>query len=558
MGREIFMRGHNWTERLHEFLLLGAKLTPEKPAVVEYQGNETGFLSYRQLQDRVVGYAKTLDELGLDVGDRVILEADTSASSIAAFLACSSRGLPFVPVSPETPAKRLQSILDTIRPSFYLQADDGRRDGIPKQVGTGRFGGSGVTIERAAAPRVRHRREIVGADPAYVVFTSGTTGRPKGVVMSHRGILAFYRGMLQHGIVGPESRVATTAPLQFDFSLLDIGLALGSGATIAPVPRSLLRWPRRFVKFLRDAEVTQVNGAPSIWRPVLRHEPAQLAELGEQIRGVLYSGESFPLPELRHLQELLPEARIVNCYGSTESIACSFTDVPRPLPEDMERMSIGFAHPGAEMTLLDDDGAPVTEPGADGQIHLRSSSLFTAYWGDPAATDQALVLDPGAPESGQTVFRTGDIATRGEKGELYLVGRADSMVKIRGNRVELGEVERKAAEFAGVASVSAVLIPKEGADPVLALFVVLTPEAQKGGPFDEMGLCAFCMEDLPGYMAPQEIHVLDELPVTFNGKIDRPALREISEAAAGAGRITAVKPASAEAAAPTSDRSGRP
>ncbi|MFD3612352.1 AMP-binding protein [Streptomyces atroolivaceus] len=558
MGREIFMRGHNWTERLHEFLLLGAKLTPEKPAVVEYQGNETGFLSYRQLQDRVVGYAKTLDELGLDVGDRVILEADTSASSIAAFLACSSRGLPFVPVSPETPAKRLQSILDTIRPSFYLQADDGRRDGIPEQVGTGRFGGSGVTIERAAAPRVRHRREIVGADPAYVVFTSGTTGRPKGVVMSHRGILAFYRGMLQHGIVGPESRVATTAPLQFDFSLLDIGLALGSGATIAPVPRSLLRWPRRFVKFLRDAEVTQVNGAPSIWRPVLRHEPAQLAELGEQIRGVLYSGESFPLPELRHLQELLPEARIVNCYGSTESIACSFTDVPRPLPEDMERMSIGFAHPGAEMTLLDDDGAPVTEPGADGQIHLRSSSLFTAYWGDPAATDQALVLDPGAPESGQTVFRTGDIATRGENGELYLVGRADSMVKIRGNRVELGEVERKAAEFAGVASVSAVLIPKEGADPVLALFVVLTPEAQKVGPFDEMGLCAFCMEDLPGYMAPQEIHVLEELPVTFNGKIDRPALREISEAAAGAGRITAVKPASAEAAAPTSDRSGRP
>ncbi|MFH8757719.1 AMP-binding protein [Streptomyces atroolivaceus] len=558
MGREIFMRGHNWTERLHEFLLLGAKLTPEKPAVVEYQGNETGFLSYRQLQDRVVGYAKTLDELGLDVGDRVILEADTSASSIAAFLACSSRGLPFVPVSPETPAKRLQSILDTIRPSFYLQADDGRRDGIPEQVGTGRFGGSGVTIERAAAPRVRHRREIVGADPAYVVFTSGTTGRPKGVVMSHRGILAFYRGMLQHGIVGPESRVATTAPLQFDFSLLDIGLALGSGATIAPVPRSLLRWPRRFVKFLRDAEVTQVNGAPSIWRPVLRHEPAQLAELGEQIRGVLYSGESFPLPELRHLQELLPEARIVNCYGSTESIACSFTDVPRPLPEDMERMSIGFAHPGAEMTLLDEDGAPVTEPGADGQIHLRSSSLFTAYWGDPAATDQALVLDPGAPESGQTVFRTGDIATRGENGELYLVGRADSMVKIRGNRVELGEVERKAAEFAGVASVSAVLIPKEGADPVLALFVVLTPEAQKGGPFDEMGLCAFCMEDLPGYMAPQEIHVVDELPVTPNGKIDRPALREISEAAAGAGRITAVKPASAGAAAPTSDRSGRP
>ncbi|MFD0426721.1 AMP-binding protein [Streptomyces parvus] len=558
MGREIFMRGQNASERLHEFLLLGAQLTPEKPAVVEYHENETGFLSYRQLQDRVTGYAKTLDELGLDMGDRVILEADTSASSIAAFLACSSRGLPFIPISPETPTKRLLSILDTIRPAFYLQADDGRRDGIPEHIGTGRFGGSGVTIERAAAPRVRHRREIVAADPAYVVFTSGTTGRPKGVVMSHRGILAFYRGMLQHGIVGPESRVATTAPLQFDFSLLDIGLALGTGATIAPVPRSLLRWPRRFVKFLRDAEITQVNGSPSIWRPVLRHESAQLAELGDRIRGVLYSGESFPLPEMRQLQELLPEARIVNCYGSTESIAASFTDVPRPLPKDMERMSIGYAHPGAEMMLVDDDGAPVTEQGADGHILLRSSALFTAYWDDPAATGEALVPDPAAPESGQVVFRTGDVATRGEGGELYLVGRADSMVKIRGNRVELGEVERRAAEFAGVAAASAVLMPRSGADPVLAVFVVLTPEARKDGTFDEMGLCAFCMGDLPGYMAPQEIHVVDELPVTPNGKIDRPALREIGEAAAAARRDTAVTGAPAGAAAPTADRSDRP
>ncbi|MFE4608752.1 AMP-binding protein [Streptomyces niveus] len=521
MSRHVFTHAQNSIERLHEFLLVGARLTPDKPAVVEFAGNEVGTISYRQLERRVEECVTTLGDLGLDMGDRVVLESDTSAAAIATFLACSSLGLPFVPVSPETPAQRLLSIIDSVRPALYLQTTEGRRDGIPEHVGTGRFGPSGVTVERAPAPRRAHRREIVSADPAYMVFTSGTTGTAKGVVMSHRGILAFYRGMLQHGIVAPESRVATTAPLQFDFSLLDIGLALGSGATVVPVPRSLLRWPRRFLRFLADTEATQVNGAPSIWRAALRHEPHQLGELGDRIRGVLFSGEPFPLHELRRLQELLPAARIVNCFGSTESIASSFTDAPRPVPEDQKQLSIGFAHPGAEMMLLDDDHRPIDEPGVTGHIYLRSSALFTAYWNDPEATARALVPDPVTPETGQVVFRTGDLAHRGEGGELYFDGRADSQVKIRGNRVELAEVERRVAEFTGVDAASAVLLPKKDADPVLVVFVVLAPGEKS---VDEMELGAFCMEYLPDYMAPQEIHVVAELPVTPNGKVDRNAL----------------------------------
>ncbi|CAM3351054.1 AMP-binding protein [Kibdelosporangium persicum] len=523
MSREVFARAHNSVETLHEFLLLGARLTPDKAAVVEFAGNEAGTISYRQLQRRVEECVRTLGELGLDMGDRIILESNTSPSAIATFLACSSLGLPFVPVSPEIPAQRLLSIIEATGPALYLQPDDGRRDGIPAEVGTGRFGPDGVTIDRAPQPRGQFRREIVSADPAYMVFTSGTTGRPKGVVMSHRGILAFYRGMLQHGIVGPESRVATTSPFHFDFSLLDIGLALGSGATVVPVPRPLLRWPRRFVKFLRDTGATQVNGVPSIWRSVLKHEPEQLGELGEQIRGVLFSGEPFPLPELRQLQGLLPAARIVNCFGSTESVASSFTDVPRPIPADMERLSIGFAHPGAEMMLLDDDNRHVAEPGVVGNIYLRSSALFTAYWGDPAATAKALVPDPTNPLTGQTVYRTGDLAYRGEGGELYFVGRADSLVKIRGNRVELAEVERRVAQFPGVAAACALLLPAD-VDPALAVFVVLAQDVES---VDELELAAFCMEALPDYMVPREIRVLDELPVTVNGKVDRAALAEV-------------------------------
>lgn len=522
MSREVFTHAQNHAEKLHEFLLAGARLTPEKPAVMEFVDNEVGLLSYRQLERRTESYATVLGELGLDIGDRVLLETDTSPSAIAALLACSCLGLPFVPVSPETPTKRLLSIMESVSPSLYLRAVDSRREGVPEGMGTGRFGPEGLTVERAPAPRTPVRQESTAADPAYMVFTSGTTGRPKGVVMSHRAILSFYRGMLGHGIVAPESRVASTAPFQFDFSLLDIGLALGSGATVVPVPRALLRWPRRFVRFLRETGATQVNGAPSIWRGALRREAEELGALGDQIRGVLFSGEPFPLPEVRRLQELLPHARIVNCFGSTESVAASFTDVPRPVPHGLTQLPIGFAHRGAEMMLLDEENRAITEPGVVGHIHLRSSSLFTGYWGDPEATAKALVPDPLNPLTGQTVFRTGDLGHRGEGGELYFDGRADSQVKIRGNRVELTEVERRVAEFAGVTAASAVLLPVEGTDPVLAVFVTLADGAE----LDEVELGAFCMEELPDYMAPQQIHVLDEIPVNANGKVDRPALVE--------------------------------
>lgn len=388
-------------------------------------------------------YAASLDALGLDVGDRVILESETSSFAIAAFMACSSLGLTFVPVSPETPVRRLDAIVAAAEPSLYLRAAEGLRTEVPEHIGTGRFGPQGLTVDRAPAPRIRHRREVLATDPAYMIFTSGSTGRPKGVIMTHRSIIAFYRGMLGHDIASLDDRVASTSPFQFDFSLLDIGLALGSGGAVVPVPRSLLLWPRRLLRFLGDAGVTQVNGVPSIWRSILRHESEGLAEL-DQLRGVLYSGENFPLPELRQLQRLLPKARVVNCFGSTESVACTFTDVPNPLPEDVDRLSIGSTRGADEITLIDENGQAVETPGAIGEIHLRGAALFSGYWDDPEATRAALVPDPLNPRSGQLVFRSGDLAYRDEEGQLYFCGRVDSLAKIRGNRVELGEVEQPA------------------------------------------------------------------------------------------------------------------
>lgn len=510
-------------DNLRGYLLAGAATTPDAPALVERApGGGLRTWSYAELERAVDEYVLALDKLGLDVGERVVVQSNHCSAAVAVLLACATLGLPFIPVAPDMPDERLALIVDSARPALFLQYQDGTRAGLPDTVGTARFGDDGLFVEREPVTRPRVRVSVTPTDPVYIIFTSGTTGRPKGVVMTHRGVVAFLRGVRRLGFVAPGDRVATTSPLQFDFSLVDTGMALGCGATIVPVPRDELGWPRRFLDFLTEAEVSQVHGVPSIWRAVLRTAGADLAEM-RSLRRIVFSGEDFPLPELRQLSELLPRVQVVNGYGATESMAASLTAVPNPVPETLDRLSIGWAHPGAEMILVGDDGRMVTEPGVTGQIYLRSPALFSGYWNDPVATAAALVADPVDPASGQIVFRTGDLAYRGSEGELYFCGRVDSQVQVRGNRVELGEIERRTLQHEGIASAVVALDEGAGAEPVLSVFAVRGPGAAGEG-VTAAELRAFCGETLPSYMLPQSVHFVDDIPLTSNGKADRRAL----------------------------------
>ena len=512
-------RPHPPADNLYRLLMGPAALTPDKPAVVE-AGPDSVLreVSYRRLDELTHTYATALEGLGLDVGDRVVVEADTSATAVAMLLACSLLGLPFVTVSPTTPDSRLATIVDSVEPALHARASGlARRDQVPTE-GAARFDEDGLTVEHAPAARVRRRRGVLATDTAYIVFTSGSTGRPKGVVMSHRAIVTFLRAMLTDNLATADDRVASTSPLQFDFSLFGIGVALASGATLVPVRREDLGSPRRMTAFLRDAAVTQVHGVPSLWRPVLRYDPDLLTEL-TQVRSVVFAGEEFPIPELRRLQEMLPAARLVNGYGATESMAASFTDVPRPVPADLERLSIGHAHAGAEMTLVDDHGRIVTVPGQVGEIYLRSPALFTGYWNDPEASAKVLVPDPADPRHRQLVLRTGDLARLGADGDLSFVGRCDYQVQIRGNRVELGEIEGTLTRLPAVTAAAATLVPR-GEDHVLVAAVVVA----EGADLDPRAALGFLAEQLPAYMVPRSLHPVPELPLTVNGKVDRDRL----------------------------------
>ncbi|MGW0336304.1 AMP-binding protein [Streptomyces sp. NPDC003011] len=411
--------------RMYDCLTGAARTSPDAPAVVEYAGEgAVRLVTYGQLRQRTEDAATALTGAGLGVGDRVMVESDISAPAVALFLACSKLGLLCVPVTPGTAPHRLAGMVDAVQPALYLRAGGVAVRPVAPPAGTGRFGPAGVTVERPPhrPPGWSGWRRSLETDPAYLVFTSSALGRPAGVVMSHGGLGALHDSLAACDLVGGGDRVVTTARFGSAGCLTDICLALGGGAAIMPVPPALLHWPGSILRFLETGGATVVSGPASVWQRVLRQvrRPAGL----DRLRTVLLRDQEFPLPELRQLQTMLPRARVTHCYGHAESPVCAFTDIPRPLPENVRRLPVGTVRPGVEMVVVDEDEQPIDDCGVVGELYVRSPMLFTAYWGDPEATSEVLVPDPVNRHSGQTVLRTGDLACLGKDGQLYLHGRS--------------------------------------------------------------------------------------------------------------------------------------
>jgi amino acid adenylation domain-containing protein len=488
---------------LHEYLLRSTA-APEAVAVRDMTGHPVR--TYAELAADTEAVAAELGRLGLVTGDRVLLRLRAGAPALTAILASSMRGAIFVPTDPDAPAERVAAIEKLAEPALEVRACDG----------------GGLVIERVGPSG--HARRRLESDIAYIIFTSGTTGHPKGICMSHRAVLAFFRGMNAACPVAPTARLASVSPLHFDLSLLDLGQALGCGASIIHLDRRLVRSPRRFVAALAAADASQLNCVPSVWRILLRHVPELLPGL-TSLRATLFAGESFPVPELTQLQELMPELDLINCFGQSESVASSFLVVPRPLP-DATSAPIGPAHEGAELLVLSPAGLPAA-PGETGEIYLRGATLFTGYWNDPEATRLALVPDPLDPRSPERVFRTGDLVRVGAAGELYYAGRRDLQVQILGNRVEPEEIERCIGQHDGVLDVAVYADDSSAGTRLIA--IVVADEQVTG-----QALREFCADQLPDYMIPVEIRLVSALPRTTSGKLDRQRL-----AAAGGDRRTA-------------------
>ncbi|MEM9276823.1 MAG: AMP-binding protein, partial [Cyanobacteria bacterium P01_F01_bin.143] len=502
---------------LHQYLLQYAQITPDAAAIISANCQ----WSYQDLSHYSYIYADILANCGLAHGDRIVLELDPSPQAIALIAACSLLGLVYVPVSPENPPERVKQILEITGAKLHVVGSSEKDIGIVNspQGLQGWLEGNALNIQGRLLEKFHSRKScVLESDLAYIIFTSGTTGIPKGIMMTHRATLSFLRALVNYCKLNSDARVGTIAPLQFDFSLLDIGLALGSGATLVQIPRQLSLLPPKFIRYLGLHQVTQLNCVPSIWKLLLNYVPKEIAKL-QNLRTTLFAGEPFAIADVLKLQSLLPQLRMINCFGQSESIACSFTEVPNPLTPDTKNLSIGFAHPGAEMLLLDEQQQEINQPDQVGEIYLRGANLFSGYWRNSEATQKALIPNPFNSLSGEKVFRTGDLAYKDSQGEFYLVGRRDLQVKIRGNRVELAEIEGKLREHPDINQACAIAINHQE-NILIAVFLSL--DNNKKAP-SAQHVRLFC-QDLPHYMIPSKIYFVDKLPQNINGKIDRKLL----------------------------------
>ncbi|WP_214103969.1 non-ribosomal peptide synthetase/MFS transporter [Acrocarpospora catenulata] len=471
-------------ELLHELVAAAAARTPDAPAVVFGADR----LTFRELDRRANGLAWRLRELGVRPGDRVGVCLEQSAELAVAIVGVLKSGAAYVPIDPELPGERVA----------YMVADAG----ISIAVTTPELLPAGLVP--VCLDAVGERAEPVDSavtpgDLAYVIYTSGTTGRPKGVAVQHREVLVYLSGVHDRFRVEPGSAFALLQSLAFDFGVTVFYLSLMSGGCLHLLPSRTAapdlvdyfrRWPADYLKI-----------TPSHLAALLAEaEPGELLPRKLLILG----GEAAPA---EWAAELATRVRVVNHYGPTEATVGVTTHEVGTLSG---MLPIGVPLRGAQVRVLDTYGRPVPV-GVPGEIHLGGERLARCYLGRPGLTAEKFVPDPYGP-AGSRLYRTGDLGRWLPSGELQFLGRRDLQVKVRGYRVELGEIETLLGQYPGVAQ--AVVDLREQ-----RLVAYLVGEAG-----DTAELRAWLRERLPDYMVPARYVWLDRLPLKSHGKVDRAAL----------------------------------
>lgn len=489
------------------------------------------FWTYAEFQGAVDLFSTYLQKMGAGLEDRILITADTTPEAIALITACSKVGATFTVISKGTPALRVKTIIDELDPSAILSQEVSQENQAYESFGipSGRFTlEDGITF--ALCPNFRGnglRTRRLDIDLAYILFTSGSTGVPKGIAMSHLATVSFLRGLIEEYGLPEGERYATSSPLQFDYALLDIGLCLGSGGTLILPSLALIRKPGLLAEELRSLEVKHFSGVPTLWKLMLRFAPEKVTEL-KTLRRVVFAGEHFPIEHIAALDALLPGLRLFNIYGQSESIACTFADIPLPLADGTTHLPVGRGHSDVEMFLIDDLGGVITHPGLTGELYLRGNILFSGYWSNPRETQARLVQHPTRPELPERVFRSGDTCYFDAEGVFYFVGRKDTQIKINGNRVEIEEIEAALCRNTEVSEACVVPVVDEEQTVLHAFMVMRAVLAVSENESNRVAsLRRHAMDVLPGYMRPQQFHFLEVIPLTANGKCDRKQLAEI-------------------------------
>jgi len=522
------------TMLLQQGVTAQAQARPEATALV-FKG--TG-LSYAALEEASNRLARALKEAGCRRGDRVGLLMPKMPAAIVAMLGALKADLIYVPMDPASPAVRQarvlevsdcrcilaagpvgQNIRDTLAAATLAQRPTiGWLDEDPPCDIDPAF----TSRDLSAYPATPLAYANTDCDVAHILFTSGSTGIPKGVTITHASVAHLIRWARTYFGIVQTDRISQHPPLRFDVSTFDVFGTLWAGAELHLVPPELNLLPHKLAQLIRDAQLTQWFSVPSVLNLMANFDVVGQDDF-PSLRRVLFAGEPLPTPTLIHWMRRLPHARFTNLYGPTETtIVSSYYTLPRCPTVEREPIPIGTACAGEELLVLDAQLRPVAA-GDIGDLYIGGVGLSPGYWRDPEKTRSAFLPYPVVTGPHDRIYKTGDLARRGADGLLYYVGRADTQIKSRGYRIELGEIEAALHSLAGLRESAIVAIQSEGFEGWL---ICCAYAPAPGSGVSTKSLRKDLAGLVPGYMLPARWMRYDVLPKNDNGKIDRPRLKK--------------------------------
>ncbi len=487
-----------------------ARETPDKLA---YSDGEHG-LTFGEVSRLSRGLGSYLHGAGI-YKRPVVVFMRKSPEEVAAFFGVIAGGCFYVPIDEEMPAGRIQLILDNVRSPLVLCDEHTLAKARDFRLGEGRA----ILWAEAAAtePEETALREIyekaIDTDPIYIVFTSGSTGIPKGVAACHRSVMDYVEQLSQVLGFNENTVFGNQTPLYFDACLKELYPTLKFGCTTYLIPKGLFSFPTALVEYLNTHKINTICWVVSALTMVSALGAFEVVK-PEHLHTVAFGSEVFPIKQFRLWREALPQAVFTNLYGPTEGTGmCCYYRVEREFA-DGEAIPIGKPFPNREILLLKGDNTPAGED-EEGEICIRGTSVTLGYYNDPERTAAAFVQNPLNTAYPETIYKTGDMGRYNSRGELVFVSRKDYQIKHMGHRVELGEIEVNVNMLPGVRMAACVY---DSERKKLVLWY--------DGDLDEKELTRELKGKLPRYMLPNRILRVDRLPFTANGKIDRTKLME--------------------------------
>jgi amino acid adenylation domain-containing protein len=510
------------TTHLAEYLEASAARFGDRTAVIDPAGWS---ISYTELNRQANALAAFLSARGVKRGDRVGVVLPKSVAAVVSLFGIMKAGGAYVPVDGTAPAERGRRILTDCRISALVVhgrslavCPDRAQHALAAVVVVGELPheeSSSVPVtpfHEATADGGQRALDVLNSDTdlAYILYTSGSTGVPKGVMLTHQNAISFVDWCSSVFLPDENDRFSSHAPFHFDLSILDIYVSLKHGATLILIGEDLGKNPKELAQFIADRRITVWYSTPSILTLLLQFGHLEAYD-HSSLRLVLFAGEVFPVKHLRALQRRWPKPTYFNLYGPTETNVCTFAQIPEHVPDDRDvPYPIGFACSHCDPLVLNADGDEVPA-GDEGLLYISGPSVFQGYWNRPVENAAAFI-----EYRGHRWYNTGDVVRWDAADGFSYLGRRDRMVKRRGYRIELGEIER--ALYLHPRVREAAVVSRPDADAGVAITAFLSCHA--GQPPSIIEMKTFCAAHLPAYMNPDRFVFDDQLPRTSTDKVD--------------------------------------